>query len=183
MLSEAVAVGGVYCADFVEVYPTFTAFHLNLSERQDSWCHSWDLEDLSLFSRYVGDFGPFTSFTLSYRLGLIFFPSRIRVPTILVGVKHHLNVKDGRDAKAERGARHQICDDALVGLALVNLPELFLSVEFYANSILKNVLNVLLLSDRCPVCILSLDKFLEVGWMTPSDLNRSRRLGNVCKNS
>jgi hypothetical protein len=136
MLSEAVAIRGMYCADFVEVDPTLAAFHLNLSERQDTWCHSWDLEDLSLFGRYVGDFGPFASFTLSDSFWQIFLTSRLLVPSFLIGVQHHFYVEDGRDAKAECCARHQVSDDALVSLSLVDLSELFLSVKLYADAIL-----------------------------------------------
>ena len=68
-----------------------------------------------------------------------------------------------------------------MGFAPVYLPELFLVVDFHTNSILKNVLDVLLFCDLLAI-FLTVDNLLEVLWMAPRDLNCSRRLGNMSEN-
>ena len=48
----------------------------------------------------------------------------------------HFNVEDGRHSESERGARHQVRDDAFVGLAFVYLAELFFVINFDTDAIL-----------------------------------------------
>ena len=45
-------------------------------------------------------------------------------------------MEDGRHSESERGARHQVRDDAFVGLAFVDLAELFFVINFDTDSIL-----------------------------------------------
>ena len=71
-------------------------------------------------------------------------------------------VKDRSDSKSERGPRHQVGNDALVGLTLVDLPELLLIVDFDADAVLEHVLNVLLPLDLLPVFVFGCHNFLEV---------------------
>jgi hypothetical protein len=66
---------------------------------------------------------------------------------------------------------HQVSDDTFMSLALVYLTELLLSIKFYPDSVLKYVLDVLLLCDDRTILILSLDDFLEIGWMAPCNLD------------
>lgn len=53
----------------------------------------------------------------------------------------HLD-SDWSDSEPVGGTRHQVGHDALVGLALVNLPELLDALEFDAATILQYVLKV-----------------------------------------
>jgi hypothetical protein len=66
-----------------------------------------------------------------------------------------------------------------MGLALVYLTELLFSVKFNADSILKYVLNMLLLSYDRAILVLRLDNFLKVSWMAPRNLYCCRSLSNV----
>ena len=82
------------------------------------------------------------------------------------------HVQNGSHAQPERRPRHQVCDDALVRLAFVDLPELFLVVYFDTDAVLQNVLDVLL-ADHCQaVFICRSDHLLKVRWMAPGNLDR-----------
>jgi len=50
-------------------------------------------------------------------------------------MQSHLNMQQWRNSQPESRPRHQVCYDALMGFALVDLSKLFLSIELYANSI------------------------------------------------
>ena len=65
--------------------------------------------------------------------------------------------------------------------ALVDLSKLLFAVELHANSILENVLDMLLLGNNRAVLILSFDNLLEISWVTPGNLNGCRSLRNVRK--
>ena len=51
----------------------------------------------------------------------------------------------GCHSQSERRARHKIGNDAFMRFAFVDLTELFLIIDFYADSVFKNILYVLLL--------------------------------------
>ena len=73
---------------------------------------------------------------------------------------------DRRHPEAVSGTGHEVGDDALVGLARVDLPELLHGVDLDADSVLQDVLELRLL----------LAEVLGVG---PGDLNGGRGLGDV----
>lgn len=98
-------------------------------------------------------------------------------------MKNHFNVKDGRNSQAEGSSGHKISNNALMRFSLVYLPELLLAVELNANTVLENVLDVLLLGDNRAVLILSLDNFLEIGWVAPGNLDCGRSLCNMRKDA
>jgi len=70
-----------------------------------------------------------------------------------------------------------------VRFALVDLPELLLVVDLDANAVLEHVLDVLLDRYLSPVSCLLLNQLLEVGGVTPRNLNGRRSLSHVRKDS
>ena len=92
-------------------------------------------------------------------------------------------MKNRRYSQSEGRPWHQVSDDTFMSLALVYLTELLLSIKFYPDSVLKNVLDVLLLCDNRTILILGLDDFLEVCWMAPCNLNCCRSLSDVGKDA
>ena len=56
-------------------------------------------------------------------------------------------------------------------LALVDLPELFFIVDFYADPVLKHILDVLLLDYEGAVVVFRVEHFLEVLRVAPSHLD------------
>ena len=73
-----------------------------------------------------------------------------------------LNVEYRRDSKPERRSRHQVRDDTLVRLALVDLPELLFVVNFDSDAIFENILDMLATLDLSALIVLHSDHFLEV---------------------
>jgi hypothetical protein len=61
----------------------------------------------------------------------------------------------------------------------VDLSELFTIINLNANSILKDILNMLLLSDLVSLFIIKSDHFLEIGRMAPGNLDCCGGLGYV----
>ena len=74
----------------------------------------------------------------------------------------HFFVQDGSHAQTEGCTGHQVSDYALVGLTFVDLSELLLVVDFDTDSVLQNILDVLLPLCHITVLILSTYNFLEV---------------------
>jgi len=94
-----------------------------------------------------------------------------------------LHVQNRCDTKAECRSWHQVRDDTLVSLSFVDLTELLLVIDFDANAILENVLNMLLALNQLAILIFTGYHFLEVRRMAPSDLNRSRCLSHMREDS
>lgn len=68
---------------------------------------------------------------------------------------------------------HQVCDYAFMSFAFVDLPELLSVIDFYSDSVLKNVLQML---------FLVLVTLWEMDWVAPSNLDSSRSLCNMSEN-
>ena len=72
------------------------------------------------------------------------------------------NIKNRGDSQSERRPGHQVCNDALMGLAFVYLPELLLIVHFDADSVLEHVLDMLALLHLASAFAFNRYNFLEV---------------------
>lgn len=166
MLSEAVAVGGEDLSCFVEGQPLLTTLGDELSAHEIGclWAvrgeHAANIECLRLLGRDVCDLRPYTLFLTRYGL---------RVVLTTLGLL--LAVEDGGYAQAEGRPRHQVRYYALVGLALVNLPELLLVIDLDADPILEHVLNMLLPLYELSVLVRGRYDLLEIGGVTPGDLD------------
>lgn len=61
---------------------------------------------------------------------------RLRLDLDLVScMQNCFQMQNRRHPQPERCSWHEVCNDALMGLAFVDLSELFFSVEFYPNAI------------------------------------------------
>lgn len=61
---------------------------------------------------------------------------------IFASVKSHFDL-NGLDSESILGFGHEISYYTFVGLTLVNLPELFHALEFYAAAVLQHILQLL----------------------------------------
>ena len=166
MLSEAVAIGSEDLSCFVEGQPLLTTlgYELGAHEIGCLWAvrgeHAAYIECLGLLGRDVCDLGPYTLFLTRHGLGIV-----------LTTLGLLLAVENWGNAQAEGRPRHQVRYYALVGLAFVNLSELFFVIDLDANPVLEHVLNMLLPLNELSVFIRGRYDLLEIGWVTPGDLD------------
>ena len=170
MLTEAVAVSGEQGAGLVEIEPFPAALDYHLGTHQVGCLRAvgrqrtTDVECLRLLRRDVRDLAP---------LALLLRHSRLLVlwlSLVFVNWLTFLHVEDGRYAQPESRAGHQVRYDALVRLTLVDHSELLLVVDFDADAVFEDVLDVLLAQHGLTVFILRSRHLLEVRRVTPGDL-------------
>ena len=82
-----------------------------------------------------------------------------------------LDVQDWSHSQSESRPWHQVRDDTLMCLTPVYLSELFLVVHLDSNSVLQDILDVLLLGDFLSVLVFKSEHLLEVCRMAPCHLD------------